>query len=202
MNVFILGTGRCGSLTFINACKYISNYTAGHETRAGTIGKQHFMYPNNHIEADNRLSWFLGRLDDSFGDSAIYIHLKRDELATAKSFLKRYNYKKGILWAYRMNMFIDLPIDEAPEHVAIDYVNTVNSNIQMFMRKKSKKMTFNLENAKQDFKKFWELIEAEGNFENALKEWDKSYNTSIDNKDGLKRKIKDKIIQYLMNHNY
>ena len=62
MNVFVLCTGRCGSVTLYKICKHIQNFTSGHESRK----KLDFKYQENHIEIDNRLSWFLGRLDDKF----------------------------------------------------------------------------------------------------------------------------------------
>ena len=64
MNIFILNTGRCGSTTFIKACEHIKNYTCAHESLLTEIGAQRFNYPQDHIEADNRLSWLLGRLDE------------------------------------------------------------------------------------------------------------------------------------------
>ncbi|MES9978612.1 MAG: hypothetical protein ABW107_07665, partial [Candidatus Thiodiazotropha sp. 6PLUC5] len=67
MNIFILNSGRCGSTTFIKACEHITNYTTGHETRAHLTGDKRIDYPDNHIEADNRLSWILGRIDNKFG---------------------------------------------------------------------------------------------------------------------------------------
>ena len=84
MNIFILNTGRCGSTTFIRACQHISNFTATHESRSGLIGEERLNYPDNHIEADNRLSWFLGRLDRKYGDNAFYLHMSRDRSQTAK----------------------------------------------------------------------------------------------------------------------
>ncbi len=63
MNVFVLGTGRCGTTTFMKACRHVTNCTSGHETRVNHVGPERLSYPSNHIEADNRLSWFLGRLD-------------------------------------------------------------------------------------------------------------------------------------------
>lgn len=65
MNIFVLCTGRSGSKTFIKACNHITNYTCGHESRAKRAkleSRLNLDYPPNHIEADNRLSWFLGRL--------------------------------------------------------------------------------------------------------------------------------------------
>src|SRR5262245_39334592 len=99
MNVFILNTGRCGSTTIIKACSYITNYTAAHESRTGLVGPDRLDYPPNHIEADNRLSWFLGRLERTYGNDAFYVHLKRQDAATARSFAQRYQY--GIIKAYR-----------------------------------------------------------------------------------------------------
>ena len=98
MNVFILCTMRCGSTTFIEACRHISNFTSSHESRTRLVGPQRLAYPEHHIEADNRLSWMLGRLDKTFGDDAIYVHLQRDPTATANSLLNRYG--SGMMRAY------------------------------------------------------------------------------------------------------
>ena len=38
MNVFILCTGRCGSLTFTRACGHMTNFTTAHESRVALIG--------------------------------------------------------------------------------------------------------------------------------------------------------------------
>jgi hypothetical protein len=62
-NIFLLCTGRCGSSTFIKAASHIINYSAGHETQTQHLGQKRFDYANHHIEADNRLSWLLGRLE-------------------------------------------------------------------------------------------------------------------------------------------
>ena len=63
MNVFVLTTGRSGSLTFAEACRHITNFSCGHETRVGLIGAERLAYPDQHIEVDNRLAWFTGRLE-------------------------------------------------------------------------------------------------------------------------------------------
>jgi len=99
MNIFILNTGRCGSTTFIRACQHISNYSAAHESRLKLIGEQRLQYPPRHIEADNRLSWYLGRLDQRYGDQAFYVHLQRELQATAASYAKRRDF--GLMKAFR-----------------------------------------------------------------------------------------------------
>jgi hypothetical protein len=175
MNVFVLCTGRCGSTTLIEACRHITNYTSAHESRTGKLGAERLSYPANHIEADNRLSWMLGRLDEAFGDDAFYVHLKRDEAATAASFAKR--YYSGIMGAYRTGgILMDLPINADPVAVARDYCDTVNTNIAAFLKDKTHQMEFRLEHAKQDFVTFCGAIRAQVDMAAALSEFDEKHN--------------------------
>jgi len=176
MNVFILNTGRCGSTTFIMACEHITNFTSAHESRCDRLGEDRLAYPDNHIEADNRLSWYLGRLDSHYGDKAIYVHLMRNSHDTASSYAKRL-FPGGIIPAYRKGILQHLPDDISDMSVSLDYYDTVNSNIEHFLKDKTRKMEFNLENAKEDFKKFWELIGAEGDLDAAMAEFDIPYNS-------------------------
>jgi len=178
MNVFILNTGRCGSTTFVKACEHISNFSCAHESRTHLLGADRLNYPANHIEADNRLSWLLGRLDKVYGADAVYVHLKRNVLKTATSFIKRYN--RGIIRAYRGDgIIMRLPPVTDPLSVALDYCDTVNSNIELFLKDKPNTIEFNLERVKQDFRVFWETIGAEGNIDDSLSEFETFYNASI-----------------------
>lgn len=177
MNIFVLNTGRCGSTTFIKACRHIKNYTCAHESRTAMLGEDRLNYPENHIEADNRLSWLLGRLDKSYGDNAFYVHLKRNREGTAQSFTRR--YASGIIKAYRGDgILMDLPEDAEPMDVSADYCDTVNSNIALFLKDKTKKIEVSLENIEKDFKVFWDSIGAEGEINDALSELRTSYNAS------------------------
>lgn len=177
MNIFVLNTGRCGSTTLIEACRHISNYSCAHESRSGMLGEERLNYPDNHIEADNRLSWMLGRLDREYGDEALYVHLKRSERDTACSFFKRYH--SGIIKAYRGNgILMGLPEKHDPLSVCLDYCDTVNSNIDLFLRNKSKKITIQLETVDQGFDEFWQLIGAEGDYDAALAEFGVRHNAT------------------------
>lgn len=175
MNVFVLCTGRCGSVTITRACDHISNYTNSHESRSQMYGEERLNYPENHIEIDNRLSWLLGRLDEKYGDDAFYVHLKRDENATAASFVKR--YRKGIMKGYQ-KILHGLPWNADKHAVALDYCHTVNSNIATFLKTKSKTMQMDIENGKEDFARLWGLIGAEGDQEKALSEFEIRHNAS------------------------
>jgi hypothetical protein len=176
MNVFVLCTGRCGSMTFTRACNHATNYTAGHETRRTYVGGQRIAYPDDHIEADNRLSWFLGRLDETYGDTAFYVHLTRNRERTARSYVTW--HEKGIIRAYREGILMGCPSYIREMDVCLDYCDTVNSNIRAFLKDKTKKMEFRLEIAKDDFRQFWNRIGAEGDLDAALAEWDVSHNAS------------------------
>ena len=177
MNVFILCTGRSGSMTFIRACQHITNYTAGHETRSTLLGEDRIAYPDQHIEADNRLSWMLGKLGKKYGKDAFYVHLKRDVEATAASFNRRWGRARSIIDAYTEGILMR-PRERGLEFCA-DYVGTVHQNVGYFLRDKPNRIQVDLEEAKTGFRRFWNAIGAEGDLEAALAEWDIRNNPSV-----------------------
>ena len=176
MNVFILNSGRCGSSTFIKACQHITNYSSAHESLSSKTGALRFNYPLDHIEADNRLSWLLGRLDNKYADEAFYVHLARNNINVTASFSKRINF--GILKAYEQGILMHEQHLLPAKDIAEDYIETVESNIKLFLKDKSKKINVSVETAKTDFTEFWDSIGAEGNLKKALKEWDTKHNAS------------------------
>jgi len=175
MNIFVLNTGRCGSVTFIKACQHITNFTSAHESRINMIGEERLAYPDNHIEADNRLSWFLGRLDKQYGNKAFYVHLTRNKQDTAASFTKRTDF--GIMKAYADGIVLGEEKHGATD-LAHDYIETIEANIELFLKDKTNKLEVRIESVKEDFKAFWEAISAQGDINLALKEWDTNYNAS------------------------
>lgn len=178
-NVFVLCTGRCGSTTFVRAAAHAKNFSAGHETRTHLTGAKRFDYPLNHIEADNRLSWLLGRLDQKYGAEAFYVHLTRDPEAVAASLVKRADM--GIMRAYRKDILMRAGSrnkDAKLQDFALDYVDTVTENIRLFLRDKPASMQVCLETAKQDFAAFWDRVGADGSIADALLEWQIRYNRS------------------------
>ncbi len=110
MNVFILSAGRSGTQTFARACDHVTNYTSAHESRSG----------------------LLGRLDRRFGDRAFYLHLTRETRPVAASWAKRAH--TGMMNAYRYAILWHCPRDATPLAVALDYCDTVEQNIRLFLR--------------------------------------------------------------------
>lgn len=140
------------------------------------MGPRRFDYPLFHIESDNRLSWFLGRLDQKYGNKALYIHLTRNRHQTAVSFSKR--SKRGIMAAYEGGGILMGLQDADPYELALDYISTVDTNIRAFLKDKPHKMDFELEKGKRNFQMLWEEIRGEGNLEAGLAEFDIRHNAS------------------------
>jgi hypothetical protein len=126
-------------------------------------------YPPGHIEVDNRLAWFIGRLIKEYGDDALYVHLKRDTDATARSYLKRDKDNVSLLRAFSagIHMAPGVPVNMC---VAVDLVETINENIEFALASRRHVMTVTLENIVEDFGTFWDRIGGEGDKERAIKE--------------------------------
>ncbi|MFW5837944.1 MAG: hypothetical protein ACOCVM_08030 [Desulfovibrionaceae bacterium] len=179
-HVFVLGTGRCGTVTFIEACRRIDNWTVGHETNTNRLFKERLAYPHRHIEADNRLAWMLGRLDVVYGDAPLYVHLYRDPEQTMRSYARR-AWPGSILRAYAQGVILDRPDDPRSyslEEYALDMIDVVTANIRHFLKDKTKTMLFPLHRAKELWPVFWRLVHATGDFEGALGVWDVKHNPS------------------------
>ncbi|SHE49378.1 Glycosyltransferase involved in cell wall bisynthesis [Microbulbifer donghaiensis] len=175
MNVFVLCAGRCGSVTLSKACQHIENFSCGHESRTGLHAHHRLSFPENHIEIDNRLSWMLGALDAAFGDEAIYVHLTRNDFATAESYNKRWDKDMSIVTAYTAGILMR---DSQGMDDCLDYVATVNANIHHFLKNKSKVFKIAIENFSDDFAAFWEGIGAQGDLDKSLVELQSNYNES------------------------
>lgn len=186
MNVFVLGTGRCGTSTFVAACGRFTNYTAGHETLTRQLGTARFAYPANHIEADNRLAWLLGRLDAAYGSDAFYVHLRRDPEAVAQSYARRWQEGLGTLPpAYHRGIVHQHPGDRLA--ICRDMVATVTANVEVFLRDKPRQMTMWLETAAAEFPDFCRAIGAEGDLAAAGGEWKTRHNPGSDGSMVLRR---------------
>jgi len=129
---------------------------------------------------DNRLAWHLGGLAAHYPYDVFYVHLLRDEKATAHSFLGRWG-SGSIIDAYAHNILQDAwrPHGEQPLDVCRDYVHTVNANITEFLHERHwRHMTISLEDFALDFRLFWCRVGAQGDLERALSELAIHYNAS------------------------
>lgn len=173
MNVFVLCTGRCGSMSFAKACSHITNYVVGHESRVGKLGEARLAFPANHIESDHRLAFCLGRLDEKFGDDAFYVHLTRDLEATADSWATRFLISP-MMSSYRRGMIGSEAVSR--RDAALEMVETATANIRHFLKDKTRVAHVRLEYAEADFRVFWDQVGAEGSLDGALAEWSTHHN--------------------------
>lgn len=176
MKVFVLCTGRCGSVTFARACEHFTNYTVGHETayRELYFRGTRFMFLGNHIEIDPRSAFYLGPLEEEHGKDAFYVHLTRDPRYVAASYLNKLNDKgMGIGRAWW-----EITGHAEPDHlprIMFDMVQVINSNIRAFLRDKDH-MTIDIADAAQSFPEFAARIGADGDIEAACAEFSVRHN--------------------------
>ena len=168
MRIFVLCTGRCGSTTFAKACSHITNYTSAHESGRYVD----WSYPDNHIEIDNRLSWFLGSLASRYPE-AEYIRLSRRREDVVRSFERRQQAGSPLLHAYRSGI-CQLPFS-TDEAAAEHFVDAVQANIFEFLAGR-KHWHVEIEEPKIHFSAIWRQIAAQGNLDAALREFDIRYN--------------------------
>lgn len=175
MNVFVLCTGRCGSVTFAKACSHLSNYTASHEANRDKLGKARFAFPDNHIAVDPRFSYCIGRLDRYHGRNAFYVHLTRDPEAVINSYIVKANRNKGAAFVSHCRMM------SAREFIlgdmVRDMVDNMLSNITLFLKDKDY-MTIDIDTAAQAFPSFCQRIGAEGDVSAAIREFSVHYNAT------------------------
>ena len=181
MRVIVLCTGRSGSLTFARACQNISNYTVGHESRSQQLGENRFNYPDNHIEADNRLIWFPGALDREFSNNAFYVHLIRSREDTIQSYNRRWIKNGSLIRAYCEGIH-QISLHKLDRHLRLevvgDFYDQLNDNIAQFLKDKDHKLTLHIEKAANEFTLFWKMIGAEGDLEKALETFELKFNKS------------------------
>jgi hypothetical protein len=177
MHVFVLGTGRCGTMTFARACGHIANYTTAHESRTSCWGRDRLDYADRHIEVDNRLAWFLGELDERFGRDAFYVHLLRDSEKVVRSFLKKWG--SGVIDAFTGTIVMQRDWQPSQRAAACRfYVETVNANLRQFLKDKPQQLTIDIERPLPGFEEFWKRIGAQGHYERAVVEFSVRHNAS------------------------
>jgi len=198
-NIFALSPGRAGSMTFVHACTGIENYTSAHESLVNRVGSARLAYPENHIEADNRLVWHLGQLAQKYDEhDVLYVHLRRDPEKVALSHLKRWNefeFSAGVMPAFANGIVMrekPWPADERLE-VARFYVQTVIANTEEFLKTRPH-IDVQLEDGGVSFNNFLDRMSATGDLDAVRTAWasvknDHSFSREIHATNRLSRRI-------------
>ncbi|HEV8485823.1 MAG TPA: hypothetical protein VGV87_19935 [Blastocatellia bacterium] len=86
-----------------------------------------------------------------------------------------FSFSQGILQHYDEAERLS---DRERYQIGLQYWDTVNDNIDLFLRDKSQKMTLWLHDIKDPFRSFWGRIGAQGDIEAAAAEWDTRHNVT------------------------
>jgi hypothetical protein len=162
-------------MAFANACSRFRNYSAAHESRVSQLGPGRFDYPVYHIEVDNRLSWLLGRLHERHGDDVAYLHLRRDPEMVARSYNQRWHNPSGIASAYASGIVLakELGLD-----VIRDLIDTVDSNIRLFLSCRPHAMTIDIDEVGGRFPEFVEWVGADCDIADCMSVFEQRHNPS------------------------
>jgi hypothetical protein len=68
--------------------------------------------------------------------------------------------------------------EQARYEIALQYWDTVNDNIELFLRDKPHQMTMWLHDINDPFRLYWKQIGAQGDLEAALAEWNVRHNAT------------------------
>ncbi|TDT44346.1 hypothetical protein DES49_0448 [Halospina denitrificans] len=165
MRVFVLTAGRTASQTVALACEHINGMTAAHESRRRMI-ENRLDYPDNHVEVDNRLAWFLGSLERLYSDDeTFYVFLRRDPERVAASYIKRWHITVSIVRAFYHGILMcrnKKPTEDDKMASARLFVQTVEDNITAFLSSRTNYAVINTENLEADFLEFMDKAGLEG----------------------------------------
>lgn len=175
MRIFVLCTGRCGSMTFAETCKHIKNYSSAHEP---PISRTYIDYPDNHIVVDNKLIWLAPTLLKKY-PCTYWVHLRRSREHVFKSYSTNKGYHTIISFMQLVPFFRKQAALDNWEFSVNYYLTVVQDQIENFLKgiPSKRKSTVDIEFA-STFKNFWEDINAEGNLEEALVTFSQKHNSS------------------------
>lgn len=167
-NVFVVGTGRCGTTTFAAACRYATNKTVSREGQAGGV-YQLDKYPDSHIEVDAPLAFWMPRLRLLY-PGCRFVHLVRyaDRDGCLASMV---THDPDIcrFFGQMVYHFADCePMDGAA--ALYEIVNDMIGGPDV--------LRVRLREVKERWGQVWEWMECEGNFEQSREEWNVRHNSS------------------------
>lgn len=115
------------------------------------MGLARVKFTDNHIKVDKRISWFLHRLDNTYGDNTVYVHLVRNRNAVAKIFNNWWKGRTTLTRAYAESILMhkDQSID-----ICSDLVDSVTENIELFLKDKQK-ITVNMDDVRNEFSRLY-----------------------------------------------
>ena len=90
MRVFFISPGRTATTTLAKSFGQIKSLTSGHESNVKNRLGDRVIYPDNHVEADNRLLFFMPQLTERYGETELLVIIERNRAEIANSYRKRW----------------------------------------------------------------------------------------------------------------
>jgi hypothetical protein len=120
-------------------------------------------------------------MERKFGNDAFYVHLIRNKEETVHSYNRRWIRNGSLIRAYceGIHQIALHKLDRSRRlEVVSDFYDQVNENIVQFLKGKEHKITMEIEKAREQYPRFWEMIGAEGDLEMAIAAFEQKYNRS------------------------
>lgn len=165
MNVFVVGTGRCGTTTFSEACKFATNFTVAHESNAGR--PYDFDYPPDHIEVDAPLAFWMPTLRLKY-PGCKFVHLWRQREECVRSMVK--NDPEITRWFARMLYHWPEATPEEGAAALYDVINNVATGADVFHLR--------LKYAADRWREVWDWLGLSGDFDRSREEWSVKHNAT------------------------
>lgn len=165
MRGFVIGTGRCGTLTCSRALSHATNYTVGHESHSGCIGD--WVYPDGHIEVSAGLTIAFPLLQQLYPASR-WIWLVRTDRRSCVESIASMNDGRPVREFCGVFFHQRKPFPIMGAEAIYDLLNA--------LAKRSGAYKLKLETAKEQWAEVWELLGCEGDYPASLREWDVRYN--------------------------
>uniref|UniRef100_A0A6M3XK25 Uncharacterized protein n=1 Tax=viral metagenome TaxID=1070528 RepID=A0A6M3XK25_9ZZZZ len=169
MRVFVVGTGRCGTVTFSKAAGHATNYTVGHESNTGAWAKiGDWDYPDNHIEVSSHLIIAIPILRKRY-PQAKWVHLIREREACVNSLAR-------LRPAMRAFAYVFYQQASPNERDAAGAVYDTSNALCRALLPPYPTFTLQLEYSREHWLSCWHFMGCEGDFKASLAEWDVKYN--------------------------
>lgn len=172
MRVFVTGVGRCGTVSFYEACRFMTNYTTSHKEPA-----RDQEYPqDNHIAVNPQLRVAIMRVVKKYPTS-LWVQLTRAPQTNNPSLVAAGH--GSVMQAYG-SMYTTMMDSLDLADVAAKYYQFENDRITALLHVSvppSQRRIMRLETIKEDWPKFWKWIGAEGDYAASLRSWDTPHNT-------------------------
>lgn len=164
MRVFVLSTGRSGTLTISRAFAHADNYTTDHE------GLFPHYVPAGYLSSDSRWVWLLGYLHETYPD-ARYIHLLRDRGAVALSFARRCSVPGEApgAWRFGVHLLNDRVVAADPVAGAAHLWDIINANVRTFLEGRPHRVVW-IEQLAEAMPELWAWLGATGDLDAAVAE--------------------------------